>query len=128
MVEQRFKNVLLDVRKKKSLEEARGRERRMEEEQRRGLEHSKNKSGGGLDLNGLDGGGGGVGGGDLSEEGRRWQMQIQEDVSIYIIHYCCLYNSFQFLYIDQHPIHSNNNIKHLSIYNQNQTHTHTHTL
>ena len=76
MVEQTFKNVLLDVRKKKSLEEARGRQKRMEEE-RRVLE-TKSKSGGGMDFNGD---GGPMGGGDLSEEGRRWQMQIQEDVS-----------------------------------------------
>lgn len=81
MVEQTFKNVLLDVRKKKSLEEARGRERTMmEEERRRGLEmkYKSGAAGGVDDLNGA------VGGGDLSEEGRRWQMQIQEDVSRYL--------------------------------------------
>eukprot|EP00986_Skeletonema_menzelii_P017549 scaffold20344_cov97-Skeletonema_menzelii.AAC.1 len=82
MVEQTFKNVLLDVRKKKSLEEARGRERTMmEEERRRGLE-MKYKSGAAAGVDDLNGGA--VGGGDLSEEGRRWQMQIQEDVSRYL--------------------------------------------
>ena len=94
MVEQTFKNVLLDVRKKKSLEEARGRQKRMEEE-RRVLE-TKSKSGGGMDFNGD---GGPMGGGDLSEEGRRWQMQIQEDVSTIHCYDCktdvCLFNSFQ---------------------------------
>lgn len=81
MVEQKFKNVMLDVRKKKSLAEAKQRERRMEEE-RRVLENNGTNSGyrGSVDLNG-----GGVGGGDLSEEGRRWQMQIQEDVSIIVV-------------------------------------------
>ena len=29
----------------------------------------------------MGGGGGGIGGGNMTEEGMRWQMQIQEDVS-----------------------------------------------
>eukprot|EP00985_Skeletonema_marinoi_P027571 scaffold22891_cov151-Skeletonema_marinoi.AAC.6 len=75
MVEQKYKNVMLDVRKRKGVAEARRRERRMEEE-RRVLETNGSRGSNGVDLNG---GGGGVGGGDLSEEGVRWQMQIQED-------------------------------------------------
>eukprot|EP00984_Skeletonema_dohrnii_P001525 scaffold486_cov148-Skeletonema_dohrnii-CCMP3373.AAC.6 len=75
MVEQKYKNVMLDVRKRKGLAEARRRERRMEEE-RRVLETNGSRGSHGVDLNG---GGSGVGGGDLSEEGVRWQMQIQED-------------------------------------------------
>lgn len=76
MVEERLKSVQLEVRRKKNLEEQRVREQQREEE-RRMLERGAGGGGGGVDLTG----GGGVGGGDLTEEGRRWQMQIQEDVS-----------------------------------------------
>jgi len=93
MVEQTFKNVQLDVRKKRSLAEARVRERRMEEE-RRALEKTRGNSnaangGGFVDLSGA--GSSAMGGGDLSEEGMRWQMQIQEDVS-------CCYTSLLFIF------------------------------
>lgn len=92
MVEQTFKNVQLDVRKKRSLAEARVRERRMEEE-RRALEKTRGNSiaangGGFVDLSGA--GSSAMGGGDLSEEGMRWQMKIQEDVS-------CCYISLLFI-------------------------------
>ena len=90
MVEQKYKNVMLDVRKRKGVAEARTRERRMEEE-RRVLETNGSRGSNGVDLNG---GGGGVGGGDLSEEGVRWQMQIQEDVSI-IVHSLLQYYIYQ---------------------------------
>ena len=88
MVEQKLKNVQLDVRKKRSLAEARVRNQRMEEE-RRAVEKNGSISssrGGGVDFTG-GGGDGAMGGGDLSEEGMRWQMQIQEDVSIIIFVY-----------------------------------------
>lgn len=92
MVEQKFKNVMLDVRKKKSLAEAKNRERRMEEERRvlenNGTSQYNRGISGGVDLNG---GGGVMGGGDLSEEGRRWQMQIQEDVSNHLLF--CLFGA-----------------------------------
>ncbi len=106
MVEQKFKNVMLDVRKKKSLKEARVRERRMEEERRvletNGTSNISSRGSGGVDLNG----GGVVGGGDLSEEGRRWQMQIQEDVSIIVV---CLFVQFMNHYcICQQPYSPNN--------------------
>ena len=85
MVEQKFKNVQLDVRQKKSLAEAKVREARMEEERRR-IEQQRNNGGQrGIDLMGGGGAGGnaaaGIGGGNMTEEGMRWQMQIQEDVS-----------------------------------------------
>jgi hypothetical protein len=84
MVEQKFKNVQLDVRKKRSLAEARVRERRMEEERRaleKGGTRGNTNTGSGVNSSG---GGSAMGGGDLSEEGMRWQMQIQEDVSIIV--------------------------------------------
>lgn len=91
MVEQKFKNVQLDVRQKKSLAEAKVREARMEEERRRieqQQQQQRNNNGQrGIDLMGGGGAGGnaavaGIGGGNImTEEGMRWQMQIQEDVS-----------------------------------------------
>jgi hypothetical protein len=89
MVEQKFKNVQLDVRQRKSLAEAKVREARMEEERRRieQQQQQRNNGGGGqrgIDLMGGGGAGGnaaGIGGGNMTEEGMRWQMQIQEDVS-----------------------------------------------
>ena len=90
MVEQKFKNVQLDVRQRKSLAEAKVREARMEEERRRieQRQQQRNNNGGGgqrgIDLMGGGGAGGnaaGIGGGNMTEEGMRWQMQIQEDVS-----------------------------------------------
>ena len=88
MVEQKFKNVQLDVRQRKSLAEAKVREARMAEERRR-IEQQQQRNNGGqrgvLDSNDfMGGGGGGIGGGNMTEEGRRWQMQIQEDVSFQI--------------------------------------------
>ena len=65
LVEQQFKNVQLDVKRKRGLAEARQREAaRMEEEEK----ERKRRAGG-------------AGGEDMTEEGMRWQMQIQEDVS-----------------------------------------------
>ena len=72
MVEQQFKNVQLDVQRKRSVAEAKQREAvRMEEEER----ERKRR---------------GMGGEDATEEGMRWQMQIHEDVSF------CLDNPKQF--------------------------------
>mmetsp|Transcript_28097 Transcript_28097/g.67685 ORF Transcript_28097/g.67685 Transcript_28097/m.67685 type:complete len:298 (+) Transcript_28097:117-1010(+) len=63
LVEQQFKNVQLDVKRKRGLAEARQREAaRMEEEEK----ERKRRAGG-------------AGGEDMTEEGMRWQMQIQED-------------------------------------------------
>lgn len=82
LVEQQFKNVQLDVKRKRSLAEVRQREVvRMEEEER---ERKRRENKGGV------GGIGGGGEGEMTEEGMRWQMQIQEDVSFIIILYCDL--------------------------------------
>ena len=63
LVEQHFKNVQLDVKRKRSLAEAMQRDAaRMEEE-----EGKKKRE---------------MGGEDMMAEGMRWQMQIQEDVSV----------------------------------------------
>jgi len=63
LVEQQFKNAQLDVKRKRSLAEVRQREMgRMEEEERERKRREK-----------------GVGGEEMTEEGMRWQMQIQED-------------------------------------------------
>ena len=65
LVEQQFKNVQLDVKRKRSMAEAMQRDaaRTEEEEKERGQR--------------------GMGGGeDMMAEGKRWQMQIQEDVSV----------------------------------------------
>ena len=68
MVEQQFKNVQLDVKRKRGLAEARQREAvRMEEEEKERKRRGDR---------------GGLGGDDMTEEGMRWQMQIQEDVSV----------------------------------------------
>lgn len=61
MVEQQFRQVQLDVKRKRSLAEVRQRE--AEEEEREG----RRTQGGAEDT--------------MTEEGMRWQMQIQEDVS-----------------------------------------------
>lgn len=73
LVEQQFKNVQLDVKRKRSLAEVKQRELvRMEEEEK---ERKRRENAG------LGGGIGGVMGGEgkMTEEGMRWQMQIQED-------------------------------------------------
>ncbi len=64
LVEQQFKNVQLDVKRKRSMAEAMQRDaaRMEEEEKERGQR--------------------GIGGKDMMAEGMRWQMQIQEDVSV----------------------------------------------
>lgn len=85
MVEQKFKHVMLDVKKRRSLAEARVREARMEEE-RRAIERNSRGSG-------RSGSGGFVGGGDMTDEGMRWQMQIQEDVSfncLFVLFHPCV--------------------------------------
>mmetsp|Transcript_14008 Transcript_14008/g.30419 ORF Transcript_14008/g.30419 Transcript_14008/m.30419 type:complete len:295 (+) Transcript_14008:88-972(+) len=62
LVEQQFKNVQLDVKRKRSLAEVRHREvARMDEEEK----ERKRREKGGAD--------------EMTEEGMRWQMQIQED-------------------------------------------------
>ena len=69
LVEQQFKNVQLDVRRRRSAAEARQREAvRTEEEER---ERRRRED---MGLKGLGDEG-------MTEEGIRWQMQIQEDVS-----------------------------------------------
>jgi len=72
MVEQQFKNVQLDVKRRRGLAEARQREAvRMEEEEK------ERKRRGNM----------GQGEGDtMTEEGKRWQMQIQEDVSLSVFY------------------------------------------
>ncbi len=73
MVEQQFKNVQLDVKRKRGLAEARQREAlRMEEEEKERKRRGDR---------------GGLGGEDMTEEGMRWQMQIQEDVSLFFYLY-----------------------------------------
>ena len=64
LVEQQFKNVQLDVKRKRGMAEAMQRDaaRVEEEEKERGQR--------------------GMGGEDMMAEGKRWQMQIQEDVSV----------------------------------------------
>ena len=70
LVEQQYKNVQLDVKRKRGLAEARQREAvRMEEEEKERKRRGNNN----------DGFGGS--GEDMSEGAMRWQMQIQEDVS-----------------------------------------------
>ena len=70
LVEQQYKNVQLDVKRKRGLAEARQREAvRMEEEEKERTRRGNNN----------DGFGGS--GEDMSEGAMRWQMQIQEDVS-----------------------------------------------
>ena len=74
LVEQQYKNVQLDVKRKRGLTEARQREAvRMEEEEKERKRRGNNN----------DGFGGS--GDDVSEGAMRWQMQIQEDVSSSII-------------------------------------------
>ena len=73
LVEQQFKNVQLDVKRKRSLAEVKQRELvRMEEEEKERKRREQL--------------GGGLGGaeGEMTEEGMKWQMQIHEDVSIYL--------------------------------------------
>jgi len=66
LVEQQFRNLQLDVKRKRSLAEVRQREVvRMEEEERERRRREENK--------------GGVGEEEMTEEGMQWQMQIQED-------------------------------------------------
>ena len=62
LVEQQFKNVQLDVKRKRGMAEAMQRDAaaRVEEEEKERR----------------------MGGEDMTAEGIRWQMQIQEDVSI----------------------------------------------
>lgn len=69
LVEQRFKNVQLDAKRRRGLAEARVREAARAEEEER---ERKRVLGG---ANGLGGGEG------MTEDAMRWQMQIQEDVS-----------------------------------------------
>jgi len=78
LVEQQFKTLQLDVKRKRGLAEVRAREA---EEERMG----RNNRGGvgvGVGVGGIIGGGGGDVDGAMTEEGMRWQMQIQEDVSV----------------------------------------------
>lgn len=68
LVEQQFKNVQLDVKRKRGLAEAKQREVvRMEEEEKE--RKRRGDTAGGL-------------GGDMSDSAMRYQMQIHEDVSI----------------------------------------------
>ena len=77
LVEQQYKNVQLDVKRKRNLAEAKQRETvRLEEE-----EKERKRRG---DTSGLLGGDQ-----DISESAMKWQMQIQEDVSIYIYTKIC---------------------------------------
>ena len=74
LVEQQYKNVQLDVKRKRGLAEARQREAvRMEEEEKERKRRGNNN----------DGFGGS--GEDMSEGAMRWQMQIQEDVSYLLL-------------------------------------------
>lgn len=74
LVEQQYKNVQLDVKRKRGLAEARQREAvRMEEEEKERKRRGNNN----------DGFGGS--GEDMSEGAMRWQMQIQEDVSYVLV-------------------------------------------
>mmetsp|Transcript_18586 Transcript_18586/g.34419 ORF Transcript_18586/g.34419 Transcript_18586/m.34419 type:complete len:302 (-) Transcript_18586:287-1192(-) len=72
LVEQQFKTLQLDVKRKRGLAEVRAREA---EEERMG----RNNRGGISGVGGVGGGGGGDVDGAMTEEGMRWQMQIQED-------------------------------------------------
>jgi len=63
LVEQQFKNVQLDTKRKRGLAEVRQREAvRMQEDEKERKRREK-----------------GPGGEDMTEEGMRWQMQVQED-------------------------------------------------
>jgi len=65
LVEQQFKNVQLDVKRKRSMAEAMQRDAaRMEEEEKERGQRGMGR------------------GEDMMAEGKRWQMQIQEDVSV----------------------------------------------
>ena len=106
MVEERLKRVQLEVRRKKNLEEQRMRERQREVD-RQTLEQ-RSRGSGVVDLSGVT-----VGGGDMTEEGRRWQMQIQEDVSFCVSFVYYLFATF----ISGLSLHCNNSQYQFNNYN-----------